>query len=138
MPFYENDVDKTKHVIMPQVFATLPTDVRAEMIVRRLYLAVDQENDLFIWETGIPDPVAPNAWVTSGERAVLEAAKRWVRIVPRKKQQRYDFVDPVDPLPDPVRPDIELEEAIELGYQGRIVTDVNDPAVAHLFGKRSW
>jgi hypothetical protein len=55
---YTNDVTRVTYPVHPAVLEKWPS-LRDECQLRRLYLAVDSEGDPWIWETAIPQSIAP-------------------------------------------------------------------------------
>ena len=122
------------HVVHPALIKERP-ELGDVMKLRRLFLAINADNDPFVWETAIPDPIQQNTWVTSGLRAVERASKGWVRVVPVKRTQSYLIYNPPQKISDPPKePEYTIKQAAEIAYRDRIITSLDHQLIKPLLG----
>lgn len=101
-----------------------------------LHAAIDRQNNVLLIPIPLPGPNGVrNPWHESLAQAVGRAKSVWVRISANKELGGYDIFEATAKLPDPVWPDISMDELLEVAFKGRIITSVDHPIVQERLGK---
>ena len=100
-----------------------------------LYAAIDRQNNPFLIPIPLPGPNGVrNPWHESLAQAVERAKVVWLRISANKDLGGYDIYEATAKLPDPVWPDITMDELLEIAFRGRIITSPDHPVVQEKLG----
>jgi len=100
-----------------------------------LYAAIDRQNNPFLIPIPLPGPNGVrNPWHESLAQAVERAKVIWLRISANKDLGGYDIYEATAKLPDPVWPDITMDELLEIAFRGRIITSPDHPFVQEKLG----
>jgi hypothetical protein len=128
----ENKAAGETYIVSPEVASVLGDLVRPV----ELYAVIDrQDNPSLI---SIPLPGANgvrNPWHESLIQAVQRAKSVWLRISANKDLGGYDIFEATAKLPEPVWPDIKMEELLETAFRGRIITSTDHPIVQDRLGR---
>ena len=97
-----------------------------------LVLVVNRAGALFFWPLAVPDE-RENAWHQTALKAMAEARKRWVRVVPDMNAGAYVLKTTEEPLPDPEWPtDADVEKLFGLALEKRGIRDPGHDLIKHL------
>lgn len=128
----ENKTTGETYLVSLEVASVLGDLVRAV----ELHAAIDRQNNVFLIPIPLPGPNgARNPWHESLAQAVGRSKSVWVRISANKELGGYDIFEATAKLPDPVWPDISMDELLEVAFKGRIITNVDHPIVQERLGK---
>jgi hypothetical protein len=119
------------YVVAPDV-----ADILGSLVRRvRLYLAVDRSANPMLIPVPLPDSDGnQNKWHASLEQALVHAKKDWIRISANKSLGSYDVHQAIGRLADPVWPELNLDQLVEIAFRDRIVFDENHPIVHTVLG----
>ena len=127
----ENKTTGETYLASAQVASVLGDLVRAV----ELHAAIDRQNNVFFIPIPLPRPNGVrNPWHESLAQAVGRSKSVWVRISANKELGGYDIFEATAKLPDPVWPDISIDELLEVAFKGRIMTSVDHPIVQERLG----
>ena len=127
----ENKVVGETYLISTEVASTLGSLVRPV----ELYAAIDRQNNPFLIPIPLPGPNGVrNPWHESLAQAVERAKAVWLRISANKDLGGYDIYEATAKLPDPIWPDITMDELLEIAFRGRIIKNVDHAIVQERLG----
>jgi hypothetical protein len=104
----------------------------------RLALATKPHDVFFL--AHLPSQNLDNSWNMSVLAAAEQAKRLWVQVTSRKSEgvesYKTDFARDPDAFPEPRWPGQSLEELISVAFNGRMITNDNDPALLRLIGAK--
>jgi hypothetical protein len=107
----ENKVAGETYLVSTEVASVLGSLARPV----ELYAAIDRQNNPFLIPIPLPGPNGVrNPWHESLAQAVERAKVVWLRISANKDLGGYDIYEATAKLPDPVWPDITMDELLEI------------------------
>ena len=128
----ENKAIGETYLVSAEVASALDDQVRAV----ELYAAIDRQNNPFLIPIPLPGPNGVrNRWHESLAQAVERAKSVWIRISANKDLGGYDIFEATAKLPDPVWPDITMDELLEVAFKGRVITSLDHPIVQERLGR---
>ena len=128
----ENKATEETYLVSAEVASVLDDQVRAV----ELYAAIDRQNNPFLIPIPLPGPNGVrNRWHESLAQAVEKAKSVWIRISANKDLGGYDIFEATAKLPDPVWPDITMDELLEVAFKGRVITSLDHPIVQERLGR---
>ena len=111
-------------------------DISQELIPKRLYLAMDRQNNPFIWPVKVADESGKlDAWNQSAHEAARIATSKWVRVSSNRSLGAYEAFVATGNLPEPEWPDLPFEEILSLAFRGKIIDSLDHPALKRLRGE---
>ena len=127
----ENKASGETYLVSAEVASALGDQVRPV----ELHAAIDRQNNPFLTPIPLPGPNGVrNRWHESLAQAVERSKSVWLRISANKDLGGYDIFEATAKLPDPVWPDITMDELLEVAFRGRIITSVDHPIVQERLG----
>ena len=127
----ENKASGETYLVSAEVASALGDQVRAV----ELHAAIDRQNNPFLIPIPLPGPNGVrNRWHESLAQAVERAKVVWLRISANKDLGGYDIYEATAKLPDPVWPDITMDELLEIAFRGRIIQNVDHAIVQERLG----
>ena len=128
----ENKAVGETYLVSEEVASALDDQVRPV----ELHAAIDRQNNPFLIPIPLPGPNGVrNRWHESLAQAVERSKSVWLRVSANKDLGGYDIFEATAKLPDPVWPDITMDELLEVAFRGRIITSVDHPIVQERLGK---
>lgn len=128
----ENKATGETYLVSAEVASALGDQVRAV----ELYAAIDRQNNPFLIPIPLPGPNGVrNRWHESLAQAVEKAKSVWIRISANKDLGGYDIFEATAKLPDPVWPDITMDELLDVAFKGRVITSLDHPIVQERLGR---
>jgi hypothetical protein len=104
----------------------------------RLALACDADGRMFLCH--VPTRNLDNKFNAKAQEACEEAKTRWLEVVSRKAEGHDDyqinFAKDQDAFTAPDWPTQSLDELIEVTFEGRQITEADDPALLRLIGSK--
>ena len=127
----ENKVAGETYLVSTEVASVLGSLARPV----ELYAAIDRQNNPFLIPIPLPGPNGVrNSWHESLAQAVERAKVVWLRITANKDLGGYDIYEATAKLPDPIWPDITMDELLEIAFRGRIIQNVDHAIVQERLG----
>jgi hypothetical protein len=101
-----------------------------------LYSTIDRQGNLRIWPVRRARPTEASFAAWDSAHAIAERAKtKWLRMQWNKAISAYDcFIAPVQPV-DPEWPDFNFGDLVKQGFEGRVVSSLDHPAIRRLLGR---
>ena len=128
----ENKASGETYLVSAEVASALGDQVRPV----ELHAAIDRQNNPFLIPIPLPGPNGVrNRWHESLAQAVEKAKSVWIRISANKDLGGYDIFEATAKLPDPVWPDITMDELLEVAFKGRVITSLDHPIVQERLGR---
>ena len=107
-----------------------------ELTAKRLYLAIDKQNNIFIWAIKLPDEFGKlDSWNTSAHSGARAAFHDWVRIKSNRSLGAYDTFVASGNLKEPEWPDLTFEEILNIAFHGKIIDSNDHPILKKLRGE---
>ena len=129
--FLENEATSESFILSEEVASILSGLVRPV----ELYTAIDRQNNVFFIPVPLPGPNGVrNPWHESRLQAVMRAMSVWLRITANNGLGGYDIFEVTAKLPDPIWPDLQMEDLLAIAFRGRIITDPDHPVVLEMLG----
>lgn len=101
-----------------------------------LYAVIDRQNNPCLIPIPLPGPTGVrNPWHESLLQAVLRARMVWLRISANMALGGYDIFEAAANLPEPIWPDITLDNLLEVAFRGRIITSIDHPIAQERLGR---
>ena len=119
------------------VTRNLWSSISEELIPVRFYVGITKVGSaLFLLPVRLPGlDGRMNPWHESLAAAVEVAKHRWVRIIANQNLGGYDVREAEDGHPEPVWPDLGLQEIVDIAFRGKKITDLEHPVIRDLLGK---
>lgn len=104
----------------------------------RLYLVSTARGSHMIWPVRIEEDGMPsnNQWGESAHRAAQRAMEKWVRMASDMELRHYRVYVAQDEIGEPIWPDIEPDELIELAFKDRFISDQSHPVYRAIIGAK--
>jgi hypothetical protein len=123
--------DREVYLVTPRMALALP----GEFSTATLYLTINRQGVLHLWPVKLPGPDGKhNEWHRSAAEAAERAMKTWVRVTSSMSLGAYEIFEASGELPEPVWPDLSLEEILKIAFRERIVDRPDHPLVQRLQG----
>jgi hypothetical protein len=104
----------------------------------RLTLCYARDSGLFLWPLRLSEEGRRNQldeWSLSAQRICTLAETCWVKLYTKKGGNCYSHKIAVGITAEPPWPDATLEELAAIAFEGKYITDANDPLIKRLLGK---
>lgn len=129
---FENKEAGETYLLTSDIADVVSESVRAV----RLHLAVDRRANPLLIPVPLPDESGRrNAWHDSLALAVERAKHRWVRIVANMPAGSYDLLEAQGELNQPVWPEQNMTQLVEIAFQGKIISNLAHPVIKELLGQ---
>lgn len=125
----ELESDGETYMVVPAVAAQIPQ----ETIMCDLTLAVDAQQNPFLWQTRQKNPDQRDFPAHVSLRSALAVAqKHWVKVRWNQGEGGYD-VDRADGLViEPKFPDLSMAELLRLAFANRLINEITHPVLQQL------
>ncbi len=119
------------------VDASLRSELLGELRPVCLFVAINRQNDLFLWQVTLPDATGKtNSWNESAMQSARLAQESWVRVVANMGGGMYDSYVAAAELAAPEWPvDLEMSDIIRLCFKNRFITNADHPILRSLRGE---
>lgn len=120
------------YLCTPQVAAIFPGETKAV----RLLTCTARHGGIFMWPLTLPSEAGrENSWITSAHTAAVIAETKWIRMQSNRASGSYDVVTSSF-IPDPIWPDISLQDLLKIAFGGGLLIDKDDhPVIQKLLGR---
>jgi hypothetical protein len=106
-----------------------------EFVAATLFTGMTRQEVTFIWPVKLPGPDGKhNLWHASAAEAAGTAMSRWVRVKSNMNLGAYEIFQSISELPEPVWPDLTLDEILKVAFRGRLVDTLEHPVIRRLKG----
>ena len=128
----ESEHDRQTYLVEPHLHAELAR----ELVAKKLHLAIDRENNIFLWKIKLPGPDGTlDSWNKSAHVAAATAVNDWVRVVANMQLGAYDVISAGGQIPEPSWPDLALDEILSIAFEGCIIDSIDHDVVRRLRGE---
>jgi hypothetical protein len=125
--------DREVYLAVPGIAQQLPP---GEFSVATLYLTINRQSVLHLWPVKLPGPDGKhNEWHRSAAEAAERAMEKWVRVTANMSLGAYEISAAVKDFPEPVWPDLSLQEILKIAFRDRIVDHPDHPLLQRLRGE---
>ena len=125
--------DREVYLVLPGIAQQLPP---GEFSVVTLYLTINRQGVLHLWPVKLPNPEGKHLeWHRSAAEAAERATEKWVRVTSNMALGAYEISEAIKDFPDPVWPDISLQEILKIAFRDRIVADAGHTLLQRLRGE---
>ena len=109
---------------------------RGEQTLTRqvLITSITRQGTLFLWPVKLPQSDgSSNQWNDSALEAASIARTSWIRLQSDRSLGAYKTVVR-DGGPDPVWPEISIDEIVKIAFKGKVIQSLSHPRLAELLG----
>lgn len=112
------------------------SELQTEIVPHILAVAIDRQNNLFVWPLKIPaQDGRSNAWHVSATTAAGFAKRRWIRVQANMGLGAYDVFEATGNLPEPEWPELSTQEILHIAFKDKYITSFDHPALRRLRGE---
>jgi hypothetical protein len=109
-----------------------------QLFPARLTLCLSRDSGLFLWPLRLPEQRKANQldeWSQSALRIVKLAETQWVKLYTPRGANCYSYKVGEGIKAEPSWPSLTMNEIAGLAFEGRYLTDPEDPLIRRLLGK---
>ncbi len=130
---YENGIGKDVYFVKPDI----ANEISSEMVPKRIYIAIDRQNNLFLWPVKLPDSEGKlDSWNTTAHDAAKVASTEWARLRANQSLGNYEIHVAASKLSQPEWPEMTLNEMLSLAMKGKIIDSLDHPVIQKLKGNQ--
>jgi hypothetical protein len=138
-PAYRLDVavlelkdERETYLVDPVLLPELPGEVAPKI----LFTAINRQQVLFLWPVRLPNiDNRRDNWGSSALQAAQLAISSWVRIASNMNLGAYEVFEASASIPDPVWPEVEFKNLLEIAFRDHFIRDLDHPVVKKLRGE---
>jgi hypothetical protein len=128
---YKSETERETYVVVPTMASALSDQARP-VILRP---TITRQGDLALWPVPMPRPDGRACdWHVSAQRAAELAITQWTRIAANMGTGTYDTLVAMGTIPDPVWPELTMDQMVRIAFRNRIVDTEDHPIVKQLLG----
>jgi hypothetical protein len=110
-------------------------DLRQEVVIKLLRVAIGRDGNPFIWPIRLPEPDGKlDSWNASALQAAKIAETSWVRLIPSKAIGAYEVMRATVDFGEPEWPSLSFQQIIDIAFRGKVISTLEDPVVLKLRG----
>jgi len=129
--FDEENFGRDAYLVLPDMRAALLGDARPALLAP----VITRQGVFKFWPLKVPlDESRPNPWFESSRDALERSKASWVCIKPDLALGAYRVLQAVGDIPNPVWPDRQPNELLEIAFRGRIIDSEDHPLVRRIRG----
>lgn len=119
------------------VAPALVTEIRREIVPKRLVGYATRGNSVCLWPIRLPDEGGRLDTYNDSALTIVEKYQdKWIRVPTNRQQKRYDVCEPVrGDWPPPKWPDGGIDEIVKLAFQHRTICTLEHPTLRALRGE---
>jgi len=125
------------HLIHPTMVPFL-SKLRSSIAVYQLYFLMNRIGNVRVCPVKLPGPDGRmNDWNRTRQAAVEKGIGAWVRMWANKSGSRYEWMPAPVVYPDPVWPDLTIDEVLTIAFDhlGRVINNEDHPVIKVLKGQ---
>ena len=112
-------------------------ELQGEIVPKVLFATINRQGVLALWPIRLPGSDGrQDQWNQSALGAASMAKTRWIRIAANMSLGAYDVFEATGNLPDPVWPELTLQQIIEIAFKDRYITSLDHPGLRRLRGEQ--
>lgn len=128
------EAEREAYLVTRAVWPVIPGETK----LVRLTPYLTRTGGLGLWPVPLPDDLLgkrDTAWGVTARKAAEIATEKWVRMQANMAHGRYDIVTS-NKIPDPVWPNISLNEILKIAFgDGHLIDSLDHPVVRQLEGE---
>jgi hypothetical protein len=137
-PAYRSDLlclrledDDETYLVHPRLGLELANETKRFTV----YTAINRQGTVFLWPVPLPLPDGRSYlwWQTAREAAEL-ATTKWVRLQSNLSLGAYDIHAAGSELSEPQWPQVTFQELINVGFNNKLITQLDHPVIQRLRG----
>jgi hypothetical protein len=107
-----------------------------QMVKKELVPAITRQGVLFLWPLRVPGEYGKtDNWLASAREAAAHAVHAWVRVQSNMSLGAYEVYEAIGAIPDPVWPDLSMDEIVRIAVRGRVINTIDHPVLRKLRGE---
>lgn len=119
-------------LLSPEVAATLEMSGENAIVKAHLVPTVDRLGNFSLWPLRFSE--RENPWHLSARVAAGYAECKWVRVLANMTAGQYDVLVAEKCNDEPVWPEEDFETVLQIAFRGRVIEDMDHPALKDLRG----
>jgi hypothetical protein len=127
--------DPRPYLVLPDVAPFMTNELK----FAQLRLTITRQNNVFLW----PVPQLPkvdggtdNTWNRTHREVAARAEHDWVRMCTSRELGAYEAYMATAKMPDPVWPQLEMAEVLEIAFgESHVIASLDHPALRRLRGE---
>jgi hypothetical protein len=124
--------DREIFLVPPEIARDIP----GEYFTATLFTAINRQGVVFLWPVRLPGTDGRQlAWHSSAADCAAMAMKRWIRIKANMSLGAYEPFEASATIPEPVWPELTLEQMLPIAFKGRLIDSFSHPALKRLRGE---
>lgn len=101
-----------------------------------LFLAINRQNNLFLWPVRLPGRDGrSNPWNDSALAGAQRAERRWIRLAANMPAGLYDTFEASAESSEPEWPDLSMSEILRRAFKDRFIRSLDHPVLKQLRGE---
>src|SRR5271157_5955462 len=110
-------------------------DLRQEVVIKLLRVAISRDGNLFIWPIRLPDSEGKlDGWNASALEAAKIAETSWVRLIPSRAIGAYEVMKATVDFGEPEWPDLSFQQILDIAFRDKVISTPEHPVVRKLRG----
>jgi hypothetical protein len=124
--------DRETFLVAPELWPELP----GELTPKVLFTTINRQGVVTIWPVRLPgEDGRQDAWSRSALEAADLGQKSWIRLAANMSLGAYEVFRAMrDDLPEPVWPELTLQEILKIAFQDRLIRTLDHPVIRRLKG----
>ncbi len=114
------------------VSPSIVDQIEDEVVRCQLFGGINNLGQLFAWPIRFP---SDNSYPVSALDCALQATKKWIRIRTNLANKIYEPIFPYAELPEPIWPEITINNFLKLSFKDRIITGLDHKIIKQLRGE---
>ena len=97
--------------------------------------AITRQDVMFVWPLPLPVDGRQNDWHERARMALERGKTHWTRMAADMTLGTYRLYEPMEAQPDPVWPNMKLEEILKVAFAGKVIEGVDHPFIRRIQGR---
>jgi hypothetical protein len=129
----EHKVTREHYLVASELRAPL----HQEVVPKTLQLAINRQGEMLLWPIRLPQTDGRlDRWNQSARTAAERAKTSWIRLVSNLKLGYYEVFTAKGELEEPVWPELNLEQVVEIAFSDRYIDSMDHPVIRELEGRQ--
>jgi hypothetical protein len=108
-----------------------------DLVAKIIFPAITRQGVLFLWPVRLPDESGKlDNWNRSALEAAQLAMAGWVRVSSNLPLGGYDVIRPKADFPDPVWPDLDLQQMLAIAFKHFFIDSLEHPRLRAIRGEQ--
>ena len=116
---------------------SLRDDLATDLVAKIIFPVITRQGVLFLWPVRLPDESGKlDNWNRSALEAAQLAMAGWVRVSSNQPLGGYDVIRPKADFPDPVWPDLDLQQMLAIAFKHFFIDSLEHPRLRAIRGEQ--